>query len=317
MKRATLMITAMALFCSCHKDDLDAQFKIKGLTLENFPIIDGSTSTDPLVKLIASKLLGYEYQWQQLLHMNGSWALMTNLPDEFVSRHLKCSQTHNAFINLINNEADMIFSARKMSADEKAYAAEAGVTLIETPVALDALVFITHPNNRVKSVTQKQLQDIYTGKIKNWKDVGGSDAPITPYARNRNSGSQELFETMVLDEPLPDDFPSELIISGMSPLLSFVQTDINGLGYTVFYYKEVIYSGAVEVRTLAVNGVHPDKKTIRSGKYPYTAEVYAIIRSDLEKSSISEKSWITYQIYDLLLTKAGKKVITESGYVAN
>ena len=309
---AVLVLSAIIICTSCDTEDLDSQFKIAGLTLENFPIIDGSTSTAPLVMLIACKLLGYEYEWRQALHMDGSWYLSTNMPNEFLEKHLQSSQTHNSFINLIDKEVDVILSARKMSADEKAYALEAGVNLIETPIALDALIFVTHPDNRVKSLTHKQLQDIYSGKIKNWKDVGGSNAPITPYVRNKNSGSQEIFETLVLPvEQISEDFPEDQTITGMMLLLSLVQHDVNGLGYTVYYYKENIIRNLVAINTLAANGIHPNKKTIGNRKYPYVSEVYVIIRSDLEKSSSA------YKIRDLLLTSAGKKVITESGYVPN
>ena len=306
-----LILSAIIVCTSCDKEDLDSQFKIEGLTLDNFPIIDGSTSADPLVRLIACKLLGYDYRWQQRLYMDGSWELSTDLPQAFVEQHLKSSQTHNAFINLIDNEADMILSARKMSADEKAYAIQAGVTLIEIPVALDALIFIEHPNNLVESLTHKQLQDIYTGGIRNWKDVGGNNATITPYVRNKNSGSQELFETLVTSEPIPDDFPEDFTMISMILLLSQVQLDVNGLGYTIYYYKENIIRDLINVRTLAVNGVYPDKNTIRNREYPYTSEVYAIIRSDLNKSSMA------YRICELLQTRAGKHTISESGYVPN
>lgn len=302
---------ATVLCTSCHKDDADSGFKIEELTLENFPIIDGSTSTDPLVRLIACKLLGYNYKWE--LYISGydmimTWALATDLPSEFVEKHLKASQTHNAFINLIDKKADLIFSARKMSTDEKAYADEVGVDLTEIPVALDALVFIAHPDNRIQSLTHRQLQDIYTGKIKNWSEVGGKNAPITPFIRNRNSGSQELFETMVLaDEQVSDNLPFDVVPSMMGAI-SAVGLNTGGLGYTVYYYIEHIVK-ETDLRRLGINGVYPDKKTIASREYPYTSEVYAIIRSDSDKSSME------YKICKKLQTSSGKGVISESGYV--
>ena len=289
--------TVLVTVTSCNKENTPLPpFKIEGITVENFPILDGSTTAGPLIYSIAYELLGAGY-----------WSY------EFDEKHLQTSQTHNAFIKLIDKDADMIFSARKMSDDEKAYAIEAGVKLIETPIALDALIFIEHPNNKVKTLTHNQLQDIYTGKTKNWKDVGGNNAPITPYIRNKNSGSQELMETLVLGQKqIPDDFPEDVTISGMMMLLSSVQSDENGLGYTVYYYKETMMQDYfVDIKTLAVNGIYPDKKTIASQKYPYTSEVYAIIHSDLDESSMA------YKIYELLQTPSGKQIISESGYVPN
>jgi len=309
-----MMFTALIFgmfIAGCNKEN-DPPFKIEGLTLENFPLLDGSTSTDPLARLIACKLLKYNYEWRKNLHTDGTWYLWTDFPADFVERHLKSSQTHNAFINLIDNRAEMILSARKMSEDERAHAAEAGINLIETPIALDAIIFIANPANQVTSLAHRQLQDIFLGRITNWTEVGGGDLPITPYIRNRNSGSQELMETLVLTEPIPEDFPDEQIIHMMSPLISAVQSDVSGIGYTVYYYKEtIIRELAIDLRTFAINGVYPDKTTLASKNYPYTSEVYAVIRSDLDKSSMA------YKLYELLQTTAGKKVISESGYVPN
>jgi len=306
----TLVISVV--LTSCEKYDDTPPFKIEGLSFENFPIIDGSTSAEPLVVLIACKLLDVDYKWEQLLYLDGSWHLRSDLPKEFSEKHLKSSQTHNSFINLIENEVDMILSARAMSADEKAYAVEMGVNLIETPIALDALIFVTNYENQIKSLTHKQLQDIYTGKIKNWKDVSGKDLPIVPYVRNKNSGSQELMEALVLTEPISEDsYEDETRIGGMMPLLSRVQEDRSGIGYTVYYYKENIVRDIVSLNTLAVNGVYPEKNTIRNRKYPFTSEVYVIIRSDLNKSSMA------YKLYELLQTTTGKRVISESGYIPN
>jgi phosphate transport system substrate-binding protein len=162
-----ITVLAVAIACTgCGKEE-DRIPLIEGLTRDNFPVMDGSTSTDPLVRLAAARLLGYNAEWKQE-NRAITWNIVTDLPQNFAAQHLKCSQTHNAFVNLIDKRADMIFSARTMSADEKAYAAEAGVSLVETPIALDALVFIKQDLNPVTSLTHQQLQDIYTAKIKNW-----------------------------------------------------------------------------------------------------------------------------------------------------
>ncbi|MDR2914654.1 MAG: substrate-binding domain-containing protein [Tannerella sp.] len=305
----SFMLLSACLFFSCSKEE-NENFRIEGLTMENYPFVDGSTSTAPLNNLIACKLLGYKYEWQQAWVANGLWQLTTDLPYEFVSERIKSSQTHNSFINLIDNKAEIILSARKMSDDEKQYAENAGVTLIETPVALDAFIFITNKENKIKSLTINQIQDIYTSKIRNWQEVGGSDNPINPYVRNANSGSQELMESLVMKNIeisiFPEDYESE--IPGMLPVFSTLRNDVNGLCYTVYYYKEQLVREDV-VKSLAVNGIYPDKKTIKRKEYPLVAEVYAVIRSDLDKSSAA------YKIYELLQTKEGKVWIEESGYI--
>jgi phosphate transport system substrate-binding protein len=158
------------------------------------------------------------------------------------------------------------------------------------------------------------LQDIYTGKIRNWKEAGGNDATITPYIRNINSGSQELFESLVLSfEQIPEDFrlwmESNSTVFTMAMVMNNIENNVNGLGYSVYYYQQNIIRDLMKVKTLAVNGISPNKKTIANWTYPYTSEVYAIIRSDLDKSSMA------YKIYELLQTQDGKRAISESGYV--
>lgn len=328
MKKPTLafvMVLSSISFCvSCNKKD---DYKpdpvlIEGLTLDNFPKMDGSTSTDPLVRTIACELLGYEYKWDQPEGMV-TWELATYLPETFAKRKLFCSQTHGAFMNLIQqgqfigfNGPDIIFSARKMSPDERAAAEAWEVELIETPIALDALAFIAHGDVSANSVTHQQLEDIYTAKIKNWNEVDGDNLPIIPFVRNANSGSQELMESLVMTEPIPDGFYEERyddfeLIGSMYPLLTSVGHAEGGLGYTVFYYLTQIVRNGVfdDLKILGVNGVVPDKNTISNRTYPFTAEVYMIIRSDLDRSSMS------YKVYEFLQTKAGQQIVSKSGYV--
>ncbi|MDP2889795.1 MAG: substrate-binding domain-containing protein, partial [Bacteroidota bacterium] len=251
-------------------------------------------------------------KWEQALFMNGLWYLSTDIPQEFVTERLKSSQTHNSIINLIDKQADLILSARKMSPDEKEYADNAGVSLIETPIALDAFIFVANLSNPVKSLTTKQVQDIYTGKIKNWKEVGGNDKTIKPYIRNQNSGSQELMETLVMQgliiANLNVDYEPEL--PSMSMVFSKLRSDVDALGYTVYYYKEQIVRDKV-VKSLAINAIEPTEKSIKNKTYPYIAEVYVAIRSDLDKNSMA------YKLYELLQSEAAKSVIAESGYIAN
>jgi len=287
---------------------------IEGLTIGNYPVIDGSTSTFPLNTIIACKLLGINYSWVdgpelRRVDPNLSWRNQKRL-----FRQVRNSQTHWSFVNLINYEADIILSARKMSPDEEIIANEAGVTLIQTPIALDALVFILYPYNPIQSLTTQQIQDIYMLNITNWDEVGGNDRKIQPYVRNANSGSQELMELLVmkdLEMPWHPESWLELIsISGMVPAIDAVAGDNSAICYTVFYFKEHMVLNANRlVKTIAVDGIFPNIETIGNNSYPFVSEVYAVIRSDLDRSSMA------YKIYEWLQTETGKQIILESGYI--
>jgi len=294
---------------------IDPLFKITGLTMDNYPNVDGSTSSAPLNILIACKLLEIGYDWTNI-SVSNMRSLKPNLNKDNTEKfreRVKSSQTHESFINLIDYKADLILSARSISADEKEYGDVAGVSLIETPIALDAFIFIVHANNPIKSLTTKQIQDIYTGKITNWKEVGGKDAKINPYVRDANSGSQELMESLVMQGLEIADFTAsniELYINTMVGVYDAALRDPNAICYSIHYYKEQIVPGYV-VQTIAIDGIEPNKKSIENSTYPYLSEVYATIRSNLDKSSMA------YKLYELLQTEAGKRVITESGYVPN
>ena len=107
------------------------------------------------------KLLGVRYEWFDFLGM-GEWRLSPrreDIPEQYQgSFSIDTSNTHEALVNLIDGNADIILTHRTLSSDEKAHADEAGVTLMETPIASDAFVFIVNKNNPVKSLTVEQIQ---------------------------------------------------------------------------------------------------------------------------------------------------------------
>ncbi len=317
----TILALSVTIFCTtgCDKGNESHRPLIDGLTLRNFPVMDGSTSTEPLIDLVAAKLLGYKGGWAE----NG--LMQTNLPQKFAEQKLLCTQTHGSILNLIDGGTDMIFVARTLSDDEKAYAEQKSVTLIEKPIALDALVFIVcnrtrfeeNYTNPVYSLTHKQIQDIYTAKIRNWSEIGGDAMEIVPFVRNANSGSQELMESLVMTEPLSDDFwedhfADDAVISSMAPMFSAVVHEDGGLGFTVYYYlwKMMAWRGG-SIKVLQIDGITPDATTIGDRSYPFTSEVYLMIREDLDKKSMA------YKVYEFMQTGAGKQIIEESGYVSN
>jgi phosphate transport system substrate-binding protein len=306
----TGLLLGFILF-SCDTETIEHPFIIEGITAENYPKTDASTAAAPLQTLIVCKLLGLRYNWAQAF--DGTYTIYPNwedIPADFdYWERIKTSKTHDAIMNIIDKKVDFILSVRKMSEDEKAHAEEQGVTLIETPIALDAFIFIVNRSNPLKSLTIKQIQNIYTGELTNWKEVGGKNAQINPYVRNANSGSQELMESLVMKGLKIKDLPEESMLDGMMPVFSTVMTDVNSICYSLYYYNEQMVKENI-AKAIAVNRVTPDRNTIKKRAYPFTAEVYAVIRSDLDKSSMA------YKIYETLQSEAGKNVINESGYVS-
>ncbi|MDR3338659.1 MAG: PstS family phosphate ABC transporter substrate-binding protein, partial [Candidatus Symbiothrix sp.] len=99
---------------------------------------------------------------------------------------------------LLEGTTDLAQSSRKIKFDEKQKLRESGKTVKEVIAAYDALAVVVHPANKVERLTREQLGGIFTGKITNWKEVGGEDMKIIPYARETSSGTYEFFKESVL-----------------------------------------------------------------------------------------------------------------------
>lgn len=283
---------------------------IEGLTLENYPRVDGATSTRALNNMIACKLLGIPYVWSMMSEtreLNVYPRGNLGFPDgTLFDGHIFTSQTYGAMMNLIDGKADIILRSTTASPDEKAAAETAGVTLIETPVALDAFVFLKHAGNPVQSLTIEQIRKIYTRQITGWSEVGGNNAPMTVYTRPRNSGSEEALRELVMGSLEPAEFPVEQQVMSMAGLFWEMERNVNGIGYIFKNYKEMIM-GRYDP-TFAIDGIFPTAATIKNRTYPLTTEVYAIVRSDLDRNSMANK------LYEWMQTESAKIVLEECGF---
>jgi phosphate transport system substrate-binding protein len=282
------------------------------LTIDTYPLVDGSTSTHPLGMLVACELLGMPYSWQVYWDQTKRIFPDPGTPEqEAVAKKLETqvfhNGTHGAYVNLIEGKADLILVAREPSQDELDAAKDKQVTLETRAVALDAFVFILNHQNPVNSLTTKQIQEIYTGKITRWDQVGGPAQEINPYQRNENSGSQELMKTLVMKDLTMIAAP-DMILEGMMGPINRIGEDVQGLGYSVFFFEQFMAPNE-KLKLCGVDGVVPGGETIRARAYPFATEVHAAIRTDLGPASNARK------LRDWLLTAAGQATIKKSGYV--
>ena len=319
-RMAFMMLAAFSL-ASCSSEDnndnevantdLERPTATTQLTLENAPIMDGSDSTEPLRSLLMCRLLGIECEWRQRLQTNATWGVIplwhNNETKDAVQRILQNRNTHGSFVSLIDGDNDIIITARGISRDEQTYANEKGVSLLSYPVAKDAFVFLVNPKNPIRNLSNEQVIKIYTGEIRNWKEVGGNDAMINPYIRNPNSGSQEKMETIVMKDHQMIDWPEMVGYVMLSPYYQLEQ-DENGIAYTPFYYYDTIVNDD-RTEVIGINGVTPDKSTIENNSYPYVTEVMASVRADVDKGSTA------YQLFYRLATGQHNDIVQESGYI--
>ncbi|MBR0598882.1 PstS family phosphate ABC transporter substrate-binding protein [Sinanaerobacter chloroacetimidivorans] len=260
------------------------------LSVAEYPKVDGSTATIPLSEAVATAVL--------------------DMSIEEARQYIVHNKTHEAYVNLIDGNADIIF-VTSPSKEELAYAKGKGVTLNVVPVVSEGFVFLTNRNNPVSDLSLQQVKDIYAGKITNWKEVGGEDRKIIAYQRPQNSGSQTGMLDLVLGPEEIMDAPVEQIIGEMGALIDAVAVYTNeedAIGYSYFYYATDMWSND-EVKLLAIDGVPPDKETIRDGSYPIQTAYYAVLRNDEPEDSNASKllKWI--------LSNQGQQIAEEAGYV--
>jgi len=285
---------------------------IENISFENYPRVDGSTSANILNTMVAYKLLGIPFAWRQGFSEWYLEPLWSDIPEKYRDNYLDIpvmtSQTHGAFMNLIDGGTDIILTHRTISPDEKLHADAVGVSLIETPIALDAFVFVVHKDNPIQSLTIDQIQKIYTNKITNWKQIGGKNAEIHALSRPRNSGSEEVFRTLVMNGIEPADFPDASIISPMAAV--FKEVIDNSICYTFNTYKDLqarVFCDQVPV--IAINDICPSEITVKNGTYPFISEVHVAIRSDLDHNSMA------YKLYEWLQSEHAKYTLTECGFI--
>jgi len=295
---------------------------IPGITPDNYPRVNGSTSTTPLGHLLALRALGYRGELrpsttaQRLIggppvkvEPVGPPATSLYIRGELQLFHTKARHegTHAAYVSLITGKSQMILVARKPSDDEIKEAAERNVELDIRPVALDGFVFLVNAKNPVDSLTMEQIRGIYTGKVTNWKELGGSDAPIEAYTRNRNSGSQELMEKLVMKGLKMIDAPDRMLM-GMAGPIDMVSQSPNAIGYSVYYYEHVMHKRP-ENKLLGINGVKPSSETISARDYPLVTDVFVVARKHTDPNSPEAL------LRDWLLSEDGQKLVAQSGYV--
>lgn len=262
-------------------------------TQENYPKMGGSLANLPLGEAVTAAVLGIDRETaNSMITFEGS--------------------TTDNYKALIDDTFDIIL-AYEMGEDALKYAADKGVELEMTAIGADALVFICSLENGVESLTRQQIEEIYKGNITNWKEVGGDDHLIIPYQRNKDSGSQTLFDKLVnLGDQLMEA-PADTKIGSMIGLLEAVADYDNSkdaLGYTVYYYLTNMESDKLNTsKLLAVDGVVPTNDAIASGEYPYVNDFYVVIRADAAEDSPERV------LYNWIISEQGKELARRENYV--
>jgi phosphate transport system substrate-binding protein len=206
---------------------------------------------------------------------------------------------------LQNQTTDLANSSRKIKATEVAACLKAFKKRpTEYPVCLDGLSVYVNEANPIKELSVPQLEAIFTGRIKNWRELGGDDKPITLYSRENSSGTYEFFKEHVLQGR--DFAASAQTMPGTAAVLQAVAKDKYGIGYGGAAYG----AGAKHLKIRkddASPAVEPTEETVVSGAYPISRQLYIYVNPAVDTGEVAQYlAWIR--------SEAGQKVVREIGY---
>jgi phosphate transport system substrate-binding protein len=292
---------------------------------DNLPRIDGATAMYPLYSSFVRavypekqpdknkndyerSLLNWEY-YPNFDLFNRYNEFSYAQPEDFKSI-VQCNTTSKAYQRLIDGETDIIFCYEPSSAEIRAAAAK-GKRFNLTPICKDAFVFIVNEKNTANNITRKQIRDIYSGRLTNWKSISGVDEPVIAYQRPENSGSQTILQAIMKgDTIMRPVLEGEYISGGMFGHIRMVASDFYNyncaIGYSFLFYVNQM-AGIAGIKALSVDGFPPNKQAIQNNSYPFTQIVFAVTTGNESENTKKFIEWI--------LSPQGQELAEKTGYI--
>jgi phosphate transport system substrate-binding protein len=201
---------------------------------------------------------------------------------------------------LIDGTTDIATSSREAKDKEVAAGKKKGIKLTAHKVALDGIVPIVHSSMKIDNITMEQLRDIYNGKIKSWKEIGGPNRPISVVSRDTSSGTYEVWEELVLkkDRVRPD----ALLVASNGQAVQTVAKNKYALGYIGIGYI------TQSIKVLKVNGKTASEETVRDGSWPVARPLYMYTNG--------KPAGVIAKFIDFVLSSEGQKLVNEVKYVS-
>lgn len=242
--------------------------------------IDGSTSVSPLMKSFAENFLA---------------------ENQDIRVAVSESNTTSGVAAFLGGLCDITMISRPLTKGEITKAVEKGIQPYHKMIAYDAIVPIVHPSSPVTNLTQEQLRKIYTGRVINWMDVGGANAPIVVITREAGSGSRSFFLHAVM--PGEQITPAAQTLKSATALKNRVAATPGAIA--------VISSGCLDetVKATALNGISPDPLTIQTGIHPLSRRLFIVTRQ------IPPIGSHIFRFVNFYLSRQGQAIIASKGYV--
>ena len=232
--------------------------------------------------------------------------LVPQLSEEFKAQHpgttfdIAAEGSTTGFAALIDKTAAIGMASRPAKPEEIATAKSKGVNFKETTVAWDGIAVIVNGNNPIKSLTKRQVEQIFTGDVSDWSNVGGSAGKISVYTRNTSSGTYSEFKELAMKKR--DYVGSSQKLAGNEQIAAEVAKNPNAVGYV-----GLAYAKAAGIKVVPIDGALPTKETVLAKNYPYARPTF--FYTDGEPSGLAK------DFIEFTLSEAGQKIVAQVGFV--
>jgi len=206
---------------------------------------------------------------------------------------------------LLDNTTDIAMASRALKMDERLKLQDAGRAIKEVTIAYDALSVIVNPQNKVSKLTREQLEGIFTGKITNWKEVGGDDMKIVVYSRETSSGTYEFFKEHVMNKK---NYASTVLnMPATGAIVQSVSQTKGAIGYIGLAYMEKNVKDIQVSYDKGKTYVMASVENAKNKSYPIVRPLYYFYNTSLEKKV---KPYV-----DFILSTEGQKIVSDVGYI--
>lgn len=190
-------------------------------------------------------------------------------------------------------------SSRKIKPEENKIAEKNKIKPVQTVIAIDAIVPIIHPKNTVSNISLDDLRKIYKGEIRNWKQIGGQDAPIVLVSRDTSSGTYETWEELVMKKQRIS--PRALVQSSNGTVAQTVAKNPNAIGYIGFGYINPA------IKAVSINGIEASAESAANANWPLARELY-LYTDGTPRNSVQK-------LISYCLDQKGQHLVKESGFI--
>jgi phosphate transport system substrate-binding protein len=232
--------------------------------------------------------------------------LVPQLAEQFKSQHpgttfdIAAEGSTTGIAAIIDGTAEIGMSSRRAKSSEVGAATAKGRNMKPTIVAYDGIAVIVNAKNPIKSLTKKQVEQIFTGDVTDWSAVGGAGGKISIYTRNTSSGTYSDFKELAMKKR--DYAGSSQKMAGNEQIAAEVGRNPNGAGYV-----GMAYTKASGVKVVPIDGVAPSVKAVQDHSYSYWRPTFYYTNG--------EPGGLAKQFLDFTVSSAGQKIVAQVGFV--